>query len=169
MAAAGERVTGSTVVEQPTNDEQYSPIEELRYVGIGRRAAAIIIDGFLLMIAYFALGTLIGTLTGGTTSTGFSLSGGPAFLLFGLSLVVGFGYFIYLEGTYGTTLGKRLAGLKVTMEDGAPCTVSAATVRTVLRIVDGLFFYLVGAILIGTSAKKQRLGDRIADTVVVRR
>lgn len=168
MAATGEHRTESTVVEQPAGVEHRS-VEELQYVGIGRRAVGIVVDGVVLTVAYAVLGALIGSVTGGTTATGFSLSGGPAFLFFGLSLLVGFGYFTYLEGTYGTTLGKRLVGLTVVMEDGTPCTVSAAAVRTVLRIVDGLFFYLVGAILVVTSSKKQRLGDRIADTVVVRR
>ncbi len=40
--------------------------------------------------------------------------------------------------------------------------------RNVLRIIDGLpLFYLASAILIWTSEKKQRLGDRVADTIVV--
>jgi uncharacterized RDD family membrane protein YckC len=39
----------------------------------------------------------------------------------------------------------------------------------VLRLVDSLFFYLVGAIFALTSPRGQRLGDRAAHTVVVRR
>ena len=38
-----------------------------------------------------------------------------------------------------------------------------------LRMVDGLFVYLVGAILVMTSPTKQRLGYRVTGTVVVRR
>jgi len=37
----------------------------------------------------------------------------------------------------------------------------------VLRVVDGIMFYLVGAIIIWTSMDKQRLGDRVAKTIVV--
>ena len=44
-----------------------------------------------------------------------------------------------------------------------------AVLRNVLRIVDGQLAYLVGAILVMTSRTKQRLGDRVAGTVVVRR
>jgi uncharacterized RDD family membrane protein YckC len=40
----------------------------------------------------------------------------------------------------------------------------------VLRIVDALpVAYLVGAIFVWTSDKRQRLGDRVAHTVVVPR
>jgi uncharacterized RDD family membrane protein YckC len=41
-------------------------------------------------------------------------------------------------------------------------------VRSLLRIIDGLFVYLVGAILVWRSDMKQRFGDRVAKTVVVR-
>lgn len=37
----------------------------------------------------------------------------------------------------------------------------------ILRIVDSFFFYLIGAILIWSSDKKQRLGDMAVHTVVV--
>lgn len=79
-------------------------------------------------------------------------------------------YYIVLETVNGATPGKRLIGLKVTRSDGnAPLDWSASIVRNVLRIIDGLpLFYLAGAILIWTSEKKQRLGDRVADTIVVR-
>lgn len=122
-----------------------------------------------MSVVYLALGAIIGRITGEATSTGFDLSGGPALLVMTLSLLVGCGYFIYLEGTYSTTVGKRLVGLRVVMEDGTPCTISAAVVRFVLRIIDGLFGYLVGAVLIATSEKKQRLGDRAANTIVIHR
>ena len=59
--------------------------------------------------------------------------------------------------------------LRVVREaDGSPIGYGAAAVRTVLRIIDGIFIYLIGAILIWTSDKKQRLGDRVAHTIVVR-
>ena len=74
-----------------------------------------------------------------------------------------------MEAQFGATIGKRLIGLKVVKLDaGAPVDWQAAIVRNVLRLVDGLFFYLVGAIVVWTSGKKQRLGDRIAGTVVIR-
>ena len=58
-------------------------------------------------------------------------------------------------------------GLKVVTEDGRPIEWGASIIRNLLRIIDGLFVYLVGAILIWTSPMKQRLGDLLAGTVVI--
>ena len=130
-------------------------------VGVGLRAVAAFIDLVLLFIVGYALAAL----TGATTAAGFNLTGGPFFLW----LLVSLAYYIALEGKFGWTLGKRLVGLRtVKLEGFAPLDWQAATVRNVLRIVDGLFFYLVGAIFIWTSKDRQRLGDRLARTVVIR-
>ena len=52
-------------------------------------------------------------------------------------------------------------------EDGADIGLGAAAVRTAARLVDGLCFYAVGAVLISSSGRRQRLGDRLAGTLVV--
>lgn len=132
---------------------------DLAYRGVGIRFVATVIDTVVLfLIAY-----VIAIPAGATTDTGFSLQGGPAFLWF----LVGLAYFVVLEAQYGQTLGKRLVGIRVATEDGGPIDYRASLVRNLLRIVDGLFFYLVGAVLIFVSDREQRLGDRIGDTVVV--
>jgi len=46
--------------------------------------------------------------------------------------------------------------------------LGASVVRNVLRLVDGLSFYLVGALFALASSRGQRLGDRAAHTLVVR-
>jgi uncharacterized RDD family membrane protein YckC len=51
--------------------------------------------------------------------------------------------------------------------DGSRIGYGEAAIRTILRIIDGIFAYLIGAILIWSSDKKQRLGDRVAHTIVV--
>jgi uncharacterized RDD family membrane protein YckC len=85
-----------------------------------------------------------------------------------ITLIVGFFYYTLLEGHYGQTLGKWFCKIKVVKEDGsAPIGYAAAAIRTILRIIDGLISYLIGAVLIWTSEKKQRLGDRLAHTVVI--
>lgn len=133
----------------------------MQYVGVGRRAVAVIID----MIIFFIVGYVIALFTGGTTSAGYQMEGGPVFLLFLLTLL----YYVVLEATLGATLGKMLLGIRVAKMDGSPISWSASLIRNILRIVDGFLFYLVGAILVWQSPLKQRLGDRIADTVVVQR
>ena len=128
-------------------------------IGVGRRAVAVIIDGILLMIVGYALAQVLG----GATATGFDLQGGPAFIFFGIALA----YFIVMEATTGQTLGKMAMKLKVVKKDGAKIDWQASIIRNLLRIIDGFFFYLVGAIVIWVSKSKQRLGDMAANTIVV--
>jgi uncharacterized RDD family membrane protein YckC len=131
----------------------------MQAVGVGRRAVAIIIDIIILGI----IGWIIGMATGMSTPEGFNLVGGPAFLLF----FIGLAYYVVMEVTSGGTLGKLALGLRVVKEDGSKLDWGASLIRNILRIVDGFFFYLVGAIVVWTSKKKQRLGDMVAHTLVV--
>ncbi len=133
----------------------------MTYVGVGLRFVAVIIDSIIFII----LGWVLALFFGGASATGFQLNGGPAILLF----VIGFAYFIVLEAVAGGTLGKLVIGIRVYTVDGQPISWGASIIRNLLRIVDGLFFYLVGAILVWTSDKKQRLGDRAAKTVVAKK
>src|SRR5258705_13842500 len=127
-------------------------------VGVFRRAIAVIIDGILLMIVGYALAQVMG----GATATGFALQGGPAFIFFGIALA----YYIVMEAITGQTLGKMAMKLKVVKKDGAKLDWQGAIVRNLLRIIDGFFFYLVGAIVVWGSKTKQRLGDMAANTIV---
>jgi uncharacterized RDD family membrane protein YckC len=129
-------------------------------VGVFRRAVAILIDAILLFIVAY----VIAMFTGGTTDTGFNIQGGPAFL-WG---AIGLAYYIVMEATSGATLGKRAMGLKVVKEDGGAMDWQASIVRNVMRIIDAFLFYLVAAITVWVTKKKQRLGDLAAHTLVVK-
>lgn len=129
-------------------------------VGVGRRAVAIIIDSILL----FIVGYVIAFATGGTTQDGYNLMGGPAFLLIG----IGLGYYMVMEAMWGATLGKKAMRLKVVKEDGTALDWQASIVRNILRLIDGFLFYLVAAIVVWISKKRQRLGDMAAHTLVVK-
>jgi uncharacterized RDD family membrane protein YckC len=52
--------------------------------------------------------------------------------------------------------------------DGGYPSLAQAFVRTVFRLVDGLGFYAVGALFMRMTPERQRLGDRVAGTIVVR-
>lgn len=84
-------------------------------------------------------------------------------------LAVGLGYYVICEALTGMTVGKRMVGIRVVDENGEHLTLAAAVIRNALRLVDGFLFYLVGAIFALASPLGQRLGDRAAGTVVVRR
>ena len=78
------------------------------------------------------------------------------------------GYYFMLEMQNGQTVGKRIMHLRVVAVDGV-LTPQKVLIRTLLRIVDGLpVFYLVGLLVMVTSARKQRVGDMAAGTLVVK-
>ena len=84
------------------------------------------------------------------------------------TLAADFVYFAVCEGATGTTLGKRLFGLRVVRAaDGRRCGPGAAVIRTALRLIDNMLFSLPGIAAIVTSPRRQRLGDRAAKTLVV--
>jgi uncharacterized RDD family membrane protein YckC len=66
------------------------------------------------------------------------------------------------------TPGKRIMGLRVVMADGLPVTVAASLSRNLLRAADFLpFMYALGAVCVLTRRDFRRLGDLVADTLVV--
>lgn len=71
-----------------------------------------------------------------------------------------------LEAACGATLGKILVGIRVvrTTQGGA---LAACAMRNLLRIVDGLAFYLVGTAVAACSDARQRIGDICAHTAVI--
>lgn len=90
-------------------------------------------------------------------------------LMASLGVVGFFGYFVYFEVEYGQTLGKMAMNIAVVTEKGGPITYRDAAIRNVLRIVDWLpAFYLAGIVAIHLTEREQRVGDLVADTVVVR-
>ena len=77
-------------------------------------------------------------------------------------------YYAVFEGLFGATLGKRAAGVRVTDLNGHRIGWQASIVRNLARLIDVLpFVYLLGGILTLATRQHQRLGDRIARTVVV--
>lgn len=91
---------------------------------------------------------------------------GAAFWLF---LGAWLAYYVAMEAAFKATLGKMAVGVRIAAADGSPVGIRAVLIRNGLRIVDGLLFYLVGAVAAWNSPLRQRLGDRVAGTVVVSR
>lgn len=134
-----------------------------RLAGLGSRIQAHIIDLLVVAAATYAflvLGALLNTyIDQGLATFVVALAASlPIFL-----------YFILLEGMMnGQTLGKRAFGIRVRMADGTPVTFTAALGRNLMRPADMLpGMYLVGIVAMFTGPKSQRIGDLVADTVVV--
>jgi uncharacterized RDD family membrane protein YckC len=76
-------------------------------------------------------------------------------------------YHAVAEGALGTTIGKRVMGLRVvTLELGRP-SFRQAFQRSAGFLVDSFFFFLVAARAMNESPIRQRVGDEWADTRVV--
>jgi uncharacterized RDD family membrane protein YckC len=138
--------------------------------GIPLRFVAVLLDAVIVFVpAGIIFGLLFGggwTETGnGYANAGVDLGEKASWLL----LVLGVSYYVLCEAATGATLGKRMVGIHVVGEDGEHLTFVASLVRNLVRLVDCLFFYLVGGIFALTSPHGQRLGDRAAHTLVVRR
>jgi len=137
-----------------------------------RRLAAGLVDA-VLMIAGLALvvgiwGNNSADLDSGRLTLGLSLGWQP-FLLCLLTIFV---CYVLFEGARSVTPGKLALGLRVVKYDGSPCGWVAALRRSILRPVDALPFavpYLVGLATAGLSARRQRLGDVFAGTLVVKK
>lgn len=142
----------------------------LEKAGVPLRFVAVLLDAVIVL---FPLAILLGLLAGGGfresgdgyASVGVEVAGNAVWALLAACL----GYYVMCEALTGMTVGKRMVGIRVVDENGEHLSLAAAVIRNVLRPVDGFLFYLVGAIFALASPRGQRLGDRVAVTVVVRR
>lgn len=91
---------------------------------------------------------------------------GRPMLLFLSAVAVWAVYASVLETLFGQTIGKKLVGLVVVMEDGTPASTRAVVVRNAFRAIDGLVFYVVGFLVVVLTDRRQRVGDLVANTVV---
>jgi uncharacterized RDD family membrane protein YckC len=126
-----------------------------------RRLWAWVIDLWLVFVGFVAGDLVISTVTGGRGDD------------FGVLLwaILYLGYFTYLWGTRGQTVGGMLTRTQVARWDGAPVGYGRALARSVLLALS-VFLCLVPAVvsafLVGLGARKRGLHDLALQTQVVR-
>lgn len=78
-------------------------------------------------------------------------------------------YNVFFEmSRHGATPGQRYLGIKVASVSGAPARLPQSLIRNLLRTIDFMpGFYLFGFLCTLCNKRFQRLGDLVADTVVV--
>lgn len=132
--------------------EAFSPVQ---YAGIVARGCAYILD--LIMIVFLVAPMAV--LSGQESSTGYST----------LSFIIFLIYATITEAKWGQTLGKKVLKIKVTMVNGEPCSFKGAALRNLGLILDTVLSgHLLAILLIIFTSKKQRIGDFIGRTVVVK-
>ena len=128
----------------------------------GGRFAAALID-FLAMLI---LMTIIGYSMGEAyidSEKGFSITlHDSSALLFFLAWVAAFPV---MEGLTGQTIGKKIIRIKVTGKNGNKVKLIQSLLRHLFDFID--YFLLIGLIIIALSPGKQRIGDLVANTIVV--
>jgi uncharacterized RDD family membrane protein YckC len=139
---------------------------ELEYelASLGDRIVGRIID-FLILIAYAII--LIALI--GFRNFGKFMDNNSWFMIIFFAFPVVF-YDLLCEITLnGQSLGKRVMGVKVISLSGGQARFSQYLMRWLFRIIDFSFSAsLVALITVAVSEKKQRLGDIVAGTAVVR-
>ncbi len=141
----------------------------LRYdlAGGGNRGFAALVDFMLATLIFIGAFFMFTT---ATAAVGFPTAPPYCGIAVLLTFAIAWSYFILLEWLgNGQTIGKRMFGLRVIAEDGAPAGFTAVLVRNLIRVVDFLpGFYGFGLLAIVVSSRSQRLGDLAAGTFVVR-
>ena len=174
FAALGDPLAGAAAEPYGYFMPLPAPVNATNTRNIGVRVVAYLIDFILVGIVQVLIGTGVGfvvgmsALAGGGDPTAMAESGPVTFTLYAIGGIVFFGYFIVMEAAFGYTLGKRVFGLTVVDAQGEPIGWGQSAGRNLMRIVDLLFWGLVGILSMSSSELHQRLGDRVAKTYVVR-
>ena len=159
--------------------QQASPHETAEYASLGMRFAAVLVDTLVLFgLLILVIGVYVFVLASQgkidpsdpgaaqELSRQIAASDLPVNLLFFAALFV---YYVLLEALLAASVGKLVFGMRVVMRDGSRATGLAVLLRNLVRIPEAMLLYIPAAISCVASPERQRLGDHVARTVVVRR
>ena len=128
------------------------------YAPIWKRIVAYLLD---YAIVWGILAAVLFKYGAPTEDGTYEVSGWPALLPIAFWLF----YIVFIEYKFGATLGHQVVKLKVVQEHGLPLRFVDVLKR---RIVDPLDHMFVAIILIKNTPNRQRIGDIVAKTVVVK-
>jgi uncharacterized RDD family membrane protein YckC len=124
-----------------------------------RRVLAGLIDMLVVVGGAVVIGVVAGALVGDEPVVG----GQFDVIILGWALY----YYFACESSGGQTIGKKAVKLRVVRVDGRPAGMGEIAVRTILRVIDGIAFYLIGYVVMRVTGKRrQRLGDLAGGTIV---
>jgi len=169
LAAAAKPVEAPAVAAAAPS--YAAPGAQVQYQGVAIRFVAILIDLIIVgIISAILTSPLLSSIV--NTTTGTVTLGAAYYATVVIGIIISLVYFTVLLGHYGQTAGMMIVKIKVVKEaDYSAISYSEAAIRTILLYIDEIPYfipYLLGAVLIWTSDKKQRLGDRVAHTVVLK-
>jgi len=134
------------------------------------RCIAVVLDTIVLLAVFALVDSWAFLQWSVPAGAELNLTRGSLLISATLNAVIFFAYFWLLEAGPGATLGKAMIGIRVQWKPDGNCrrgALAASATRNLLRMVDGLGFYLVGLVVASCSRLHQRVGDLYAGTVVV--
>ena len=156
---SGER--GASAERRPQRSSMSSAAPSGPYAAIGDRMLALILDRVVIAALLAIPAAWIGQRLAATPLRAI-IAGTITFVILVLA------YHIVLEALFGATLGKGLLGLQVRNGSGERPWLTA-TIRNVVRFVDGLLFYSLAFVFALFTRRRQRIGDLVAGTTVIER
>lgn len=149
------------MTEQPFQEAASKP----NYAPLSQRLWGMAIDGILLNVAIYALVVLLAAVFPGSLGT-YGFVGSVWVLWIGCIFL----YHPLMEVKLGGSVGKLLTGMRVVQVDTiAAVTFRQGVIRSLSWIVDGLLvFPVIAGVVAYRSPRNQRLGDRWANTVVIK-
>ncbi|MDO8527206.1 MAG: RDD family protein [Deltaproteobacteria bacterium] len=151
------------------SDDEVTPIPQtgLHLASLRDRAASGFVDllllGYLYWVALFGYNQLLWH----EMLRPFP-SGKHAIIFNGLFLLACYLYFFISEGIFFTTLGKFFTRLSVYSTAGEPASLLAVALRNLIRPIDYILLILPTWILMEKLPRRQRLGDFLSRTVVMK-
>ena len=133
------------------------------------RFAAFLIDSLVGFYVYYLVGYGLLKFFGMPGLATLHLGRGRFAMHVVITLVIVFFYYLTMESVLGATLGKLFCRLRVIEENGQSASLGNVFIRNFLRIVDYPLFFLIAVIAMESSPLNQRLGDRAAKTLVIKK
>lgn len=139
-------------------------IYQYKLATIGNRIAAGLIDFIAMGCLLVIVGLIFGeTYTNADNDLNVNLSTTSSLIFFSAWVLA----FPVAEGYFGQTIGKKMVGIKVIHKNGKKANILQSLIRHLFDMVD--YFLLIGLIIAAANINKQRIGDLIANTIVVKK
>lgn len=140
----------------------------LELAGLGMRAFAYLVD-VLVIFLLWVVGLILYSISGDLLRRVEALTWAGQLLAVGAVLLSGWGWDVAWEvAGGGRTPGKRALGIRVVRTDGGPVGLVESIARNLLRAVEVPLGYAPGVLAVALGSRRQRLGDLVAGTLVVR-
>ena len=153
------------------NEANLAPVKaDCPVAALSDRCIAVVLDTIFLLAVFAVIDTWIFLAWSLQSKEELNVTSGALLISATLNAAIFFAYVWLLEASLGFTLGKAMVGIRVQWKPDRNYhrgALAASAIRNLLRMVDGLGFYLIGLVVASCSKLRQRVGDMCAGTVVV--